>query len=154
MSDAWQDLIDRLLPPGYRVLNDGPGREVLSHESWEHGVVYGTVSDAIDAARADAERAPRLVANPAFLRRFTKRRLRKMFYSQTVIEMAKKHGVDFSTARVDPDGVWRCEICAPLTTGYMEDSGNGWTYMAGKRPSFPVQPVIVPDEGLLVACID
>lgn len=53
-NNAWQDMIDRLLPTGYRVLNDGPAREVLSHESWEHGVVYGNVSDAIDAARADA----------------------------------------------------------------------------------------------------
>jgi hypothetical protein len=56
MSDAWQDLIDQILPPGYRVLNDGPGREVLSHESWEHGVVYGTVSAAIDAAMDDVRK--------------------------------------------------------------------------------------------------
>ena len=56
MQDQWQDLIDRLIPAGYRVLNDGPGREVLSHEIWEHGIVYGTVLDAIDAARLDARR--------------------------------------------------------------------------------------------------
>lgn len=48
MTDEWQGLI--LLPDGYRILNDGPGREVLSHESWEHGVVYSTLSQAIDAA--------------------------------------------------------------------------------------------------------
>ena len=62
VGDTWQDLIDRLLPQGYRVLNDGPGREILSHESWEHGVVYSNVSDAIDAARADARSNGRIPA--------------------------------------------------------------------------------------------
>lgn len=55
MSNAWQDVIDTLVPLGYRVLNDGPGREVLSHEAWEHGIVYSTVMEAVDAARDDAD---------------------------------------------------------------------------------------------------
>jgi hypothetical protein len=39
------------LPPGYRVLNDGPGREVLTHDSWETGNVFDTVAQAAAFAR-------------------------------------------------------------------------------------------------------
>lgn len=39
------------LPPGYRVLNDGPGREVLIHDSWETGSLFDTVPQAAAYAR-------------------------------------------------------------------------------------------------------
>jgi hypothetical protein len=38
------------LPPGYRVLNDGPGREVLFKEDWDEAEVYPTIQAAADRA--------------------------------------------------------------------------------------------------------
>ncbi len=38
------------LPPGFRIINDGPGREVLVHDEWEECPVFPTVAEA--AARA------------------------------------------------------------------------------------------------------
>lgn len=38
------------LPPDYRILNDGAGREILSHESWEHGEVFQTEKEAVARA--------------------------------------------------------------------------------------------------------
>lgn len=34
------------LPTGYSILNDGPNREVLTHENWDHGKVFHTVREA------------------------------------------------------------------------------------------------------------
>jgi hypothetical protein len=34
------------LPPGYRLLNDGPGREVLVREEWEECPVFRTTAEA------------------------------------------------------------------------------------------------------------
>lgn len=34
------------LPPGYRVLNDGPGREMLMREEWEECPVFTTRAEA------------------------------------------------------------------------------------------------------------
>ena len=39
------------LPPGYRILNDGPGREVLTRDEWEEGYVFPTIAEARDFAR-------------------------------------------------------------------------------------------------------
>lgn len=39
------------LPRGYTVLNDGPGREVLTHDNWETGSVFDTVTQAVAFAR-------------------------------------------------------------------------------------------------------
>jgi hypothetical protein len=39
------------LPPGYRILNDGPGREVLFREEWDEGDVCSTVEEAVERAR-------------------------------------------------------------------------------------------------------
>ena len=34
------------LPPGYVILNDGPGREVLARDDWELCPVFPTVEEA------------------------------------------------------------------------------------------------------------
>ena len=34
-------------PPGYRVLNDGPGCEVLMREEWEECPVFTTQAEAV-----------------------------------------------------------------------------------------------------------
>lgn len=34
------------LPPGYRILNNGPGREVLVREEWEECPVFATAAEA------------------------------------------------------------------------------------------------------------
>lgn len=39
------------LPPGFRVLNDGPGREVLLHDGWAEGFVFLSVAEAVAGAR-------------------------------------------------------------------------------------------------------
>ncbi len=38
------------LPPGYTILNDGPGREVLVREDWEECPVFSTVAEAVNHA--------------------------------------------------------------------------------------------------------
>lgn len=45
-----QQAADPALPPGFRILNDGPGREVLVRDEWEECPVFPTVAEA--AARA------------------------------------------------------------------------------------------------------
>jgi hypothetical protein len=39
------------LPAGYRILNDGPGREVLVQEQWEECPVFPTTEEAVAYAR-------------------------------------------------------------------------------------------------------
>ena len=57
MSDRSHQTTD--VPAGYRILNDGPNREVLVHDEWEEGRVFDTAEEAAAYAKwlegADAD---------------------------------------------------------------------------------------------------